>query len=103
MLFKDRTMKVIVTKKFSWGFCPGPFIVLPKGYTETTYKHEYGHHLQYKKYGLLVYYLKVAFPSIIGWWIDKLFHKKWTWAKRYRWYYAQPWEAEADKLGGVNR
>lgn len=95
-------MKVVIWKGRR-AFCPGPFIVMYKNYSYTDYRHEYGHHLQYRKYGLVKYYFKVAFPSIFGWWKDKLFHRKWTWEESDKWYYSQPWEAEADLLGGVKR
>ena len=95
-------LKVIIWKGY-WSFCLGNILVLQKDYDVTTYNHEYGHHLQYLKYGFFLYYTKIAVPSVIGWWIDILFHRDWTLEERLKWYYNQPWEKEADKLGRVKR
>jgi len=56
-------------------------------------KHEYGHYLQYKDLGVLLYAKNVAVPSVTinildG--QDKLPYD----------YYSYPWEAEANRLGG---
>lgn len=65
-------------------------------------KHEQGHQKQSRYLGPL-YLLIIGLPSILGNVFDKLFHKKWPVNKRILWYYKQPWEAWADKLGGVER
>lgn len=65
--------------------------------TETTYKHEMGHSIQSKYLGWL-YLIVIGLPSVIGnliWRIPK-------WSTNHD-YYKQPWEAWADKLGGVKR
>lgn len=94
-------MKIIIWKG-NWSFCLGPVSIMQKGYTLNDYKHEYGHHLQWQKHKFL-YYFTVGIPSIIGWWIDVLFHRKWNTKRRVMWYYNQPWEKEADTLGCVVR
>jgi len=70
---------------FVWQFCG-----------ENTLKHEQGHSLQSRLLGPL-YLLLIGLPSIIGNIYDRIFHKG------PAWYYRQPWEAWADKLGGITR
>ncbi len=53
--------------------------------------HEIGHERQRAKYGNLKTLFKVYIPSIYGYWFKNL---------SYTDYYKQPWEAEANKLGG---
>ena len=64
--------------------------------------HEYGHSRQSRMLGPL-YLIVIGLPSVIGNLWDRLFHKGWEWKERERWYYNQPWEKWADKLGGVER
>ena len=61
-----------------------------------TVMHEYGHCLQSRRYGWL-YLLVVGLPSLCGNVYSRLFRKDGLW------YYGQPWEAQADRLGGVDR
>ena len=70
--------------------------------TETTRKHEKGHQLQSRYLGLL-YLLAIGLPSLYGNMQDRIFHKDWARVKRIKWYYSQPWEKLADRLGNVNR
>lgn len=79
--------KYIITDNFGWG---------------DTAKHEYGHCLQSEKLGWL-YLLVIGLPSALGNLYDRIAHRKWSYKSRIIWYYAQPWEAWADKLGGVTR
>ena len=61
-----------------------------------TLKHEYGHAVQLDNIGIIKYTTSVAIPSVtinILSRIDKLKYD----------YYGAPFEAEADKLGGVDR
>lgn len=58
--------------------------------------HEAGHKKQSKILGWF-YLLIIGLPSVIGNIIDRIFDKG------YEWYYSQPWEKWADKLGGVDR
>ena len=58
-----------------------------------TVKHEYGHTVQYDKLGFWKYIEKVGIPSVTGYLMgDDLPYD----------YYTAPWEAEADKYGGVD-
>lgn len=69
---------------------------------ELNLKHENGHQKQSKMLGPF-YLLFIGLPSAIGNCIDRVFHKNWETKKREVWYYKQPWEAWADKLGKVER
>lgn len=80
----------------------GNYIFVLNPNNSETVNHEYGHHKQSLYLGPL-YLLVIGLPSIIGYWIDVLFHENWSWIKRDKWYYNQPWEKWADKLGGVKR
>lgn len=73
-----------------------------KGYALKTVNHEHGHQKQSRYLGIF-YLLLIGLPSACGNIYDRLFHKKWTSYKRCKWYYNQPWEKWADKLGGVTR
>ena len=59
-------------------------------------KHEYGHYLQLKQNGILRYTKEVAIPSVRA-------NIKYRKGKLGGNYYSLPWEAEADRLGGVQR
>lgn len=59
----------------------------------TTCKHEYGHTKQSRMLGP-VYLLFIGLPSVIGNLLNRIIKFD---------YYKQPWEAWADKLGGVER
>ena len=70
--------------------------------TDMLIRHEYGHQRQSLYLGPL-YLLVIGIPSLVGNIWDANFHKNWPPLKSYKWYYNQPWEKWADKLGGVNR
>lgn len=61
-----------------------------------TINHEHGHQKQSRILGPL-YLIVIGLPSLLGNIYSRLFHKS------ANWYYRQPWEAWADKLGGVKR
>lgn len=89
------------TKRF--GASLGEYVILGDVYANaTTIKHEQGHQKQSKYLGPL-YLILIGLPSASGNVWDRLFHKKWPVSKRISWYYSLPWEAWADKLGGVKR
>ena len=90
-------------KKWS-GVSLGNYIIIAKMKyaTETTIKHEHGHQIQSQKLGLL-YLLVIGLPSFFGNIYDRFAHWNWSRTKRLKWYYNQPWEKSADKLGKVNR
>ena len=62
-----------------------------------TINHEYGHLLQEEKYGVGLYLIGIALPSMIY----NLASKNNQNLKNM--YYSMPWEYNADVLGGVNR
>lgn len=70
--------------------------------TATTLAHECGHQKQSLYLGWF-YLLVIGLPSIVGNVYHRVAHRKWTQQKRVMWYYSQPWEAWADRLGGVER
>ena len=55
-----------------------------------TIKHEWGHFVQEKYYGELLYLIYIAYPSVT--------HRG---VNYYYYYYSQPWEYGADAFGGV--
>ncbi len=92
---------------FGAGVCLGNYIILDYAKymgrsNRTDIKHEYGHHRQSTYLGWF-YLIIIGLPSLCGNLIDRFFHKKWSNAKRIKWYYSQPWEKWADELGGVKR
>jgi hypothetical protein len=89
-------------KKLS-GFSIGKYICLEDISGLTTVKHELGHTKQSKKYGWFYLLLVGVYSAVFCNLWDRQFHKKWSSAKRYKWYYSRWTEAEADKLGGVVR
>jgi len=112
-VFNDDEYKVIKAEKFAfykgqlvikqdWGItegCSFSFIIMFLHKQETdinTVKHEYGHFLQLKKYGLLKYTASVAVPSVIFNKIDSKHPLPWG-------YYNSPWEYESDHLADVTR
>ena len=85
---------------FNCGVSLGRYIILDTKYLnyehDITIKHEHGHQKQSRILGWL-YLLTIGLLSVSGNIYDRIFHKG------YKWYYNQPWEAWADKLGGVKR
>ena len=69
---------------------------------EQTIMHEQGHQKQSLYLGPL-YLLLIGLLSIIGNVYDRVVHRHWNYTAREKWYYKLPWEAWADKLGGVIR
>lgn len=67
---------------------------------DDTIHHEHGHQLQSKYLGWL-YLIIIGLPSACGNLIDRITHSRH--GNKKCWYYKQPWEAWADKLGGVKR
>lgn len=65
----------------------------------TTLRHEYGHQRQSLILGWL-YLPTIGLFSALGNLVDIVAHKN---HRKGCWYYKQPWEWWADKLGGVNR
>lgn len=65
-----------------------------------TVHHEHGHQLQSKYLGPL-YLIVIGIPSACGNIRSRIYYKKHN--KTWDGYYKQPWEAWADRLGGVQR
>lgn len=86
------------------GVSLGNFVILGTWYrySDNTIKHEYGHTRQSLYFGPL-YLILIGIPSACGNLFDRIFHKKWSYDKSEYWYYNQPWEKWADKLGEVER
>lgn len=83
---------------FNSGICLGRYIIFDlDAYVRISdIKHEYGHQIQSKKYKWLYLFI-IGIPSLLGNIYSRIFHKN------SKWYYNQPWEKEADKLGNVKR
>jgi hypothetical protein len=80
-----------------FGLSLGEYIFIGTGnFGGTTTLHETGHTRQSRLLGPL-YLLLIGLPSLIGNIYNRIYHKG------SAWYYKQPWEAWADKLGGVVR
>lgn len=105
-VLNKNTVKYYKAKKHAktWGGVSlGNYIVVSYGNTSvSTILHEAGHQKQSRYLGIF-YLLIIGLPSLIGNLWDRVFHKHWNNQKRIDWYYSQPWEAWADKLGGVIR
>jgi hypothetical protein len=100
----DVTQKVKLYIAFNWGssISLGRYVILGKSFSLKTVDHELGHTKQSLFLGPL-YLIIIGIPSFIGASWDTLFHNKWSNEERVKWYYSLPWEAWADKLGGVDR
>ena len=84
-------------KFFNSGISLGDYIILArKNRDYKTIRHEHGHQKQSRMLGPL-YLIVIGLPSLLGNVYSRIFHKS------AKWYYKQPWEAWADKLGGVER
>lgn len=101
---KDGNLATVYFKKwFRSGVSLGDTIIIDSVYYNITdwalYKcigHEYGHQRQSKILGPL-YLIIIGLPSLLGNIIFRVFKIN------HKYYYKQPWEAWADKLGGVIR
>jgi hypothetical protein len=84
------------TGSIYWGVSLGQIIILGFRYGHTTVLHEYGHTYQSMYLGPL-YLLVIGIPSITFNILGRL-----GWVDNSK-YYDRPWEAWADRLGGVDR
>ena len=104
---KDGIRYYLVKRLFNSGISLGNYIFLDldgffNEYECSIIKHEHGHQIQSLILGPL-YLIIIGLPSIIGNIIDRI---KYKYFKKYYdsdFYYKQPWEAWADKLGKVDR
>lgn len=106
-LFGDQKINYYIANKtrFQWsGVSLGNYIVFAntKSATNNSIKHEHGHQIQSTWYGLL-YLIIIGIPSFCGNIYDRSYHIGWKTSDRLKWYYSQPWEKQADQLGGVER
>ena len=71
------------------------YIIIDRRYynDSKTIHHEYGHQMQSKYLGWF-YLIVIGLPSVIGNLLNRVWHFN---------YYSQPWEAWADRFGGVER
>ena len=93
------------TADYSFGVSLGNYIIFGIkvcSVSETSLKHEQGHQKQSLYLGWL-YLIVIGLPSALGNIYDRVFHRMWNYQSRIKWYYSQPWEKWADKLGGVER
>lgn len=105
---KDKLYYTLEGRKFYYtyempsGISLGNYIILHKEEYGKSFLHEYGHSIQSRYLGPL-YLLIIGLPSLLGNIYDRIFHARWSYLDSYNWYYNQPWEKWADKLGGVKR
>lgn len=104
MVSKDGISHYLVDHLFDNAISLGNYIFLDSNgnFSYKTIKHELGHQKQSLMLGPL-YLIVIGLPSIIGNIIDRIKHKYFNKYYDPDFYYKQPWEAWADKLGGVVR
>lgn len=104
MVSKDGIIYYLVDHLFDCGVSLGNYIFLDSdvNHSNLTVNHEHGHQIQSLIFGPL-YLIFIGLPSITGNIIDSITYKYFR--KHYDpdFYYNQPWEAWADKLGKVVR
>lgn len=100
----DGILYYLVDNLFNSGISLGNYIFLDSNgyYDYKTIKHEHGHQIQSLMLGPL-YLIVIGLPSITGNIINRI--TRMYFRKYYdpNFYYKQPWEAWADRLGGVER
>jgi hypothetical protein len=84
---------IYYTDEYRFGVSLGNYIIFGGFFNSKDKKHEQGHQKQSLYLGWL-YLLVIGLPSVIGNLLNRV-----IWFD----YYKQPWEAWADKLGGVER
>ncbi|MBR6135044.1 MAG: hypothetical protein IKQ22_00965 [Clostridia bacterium] len=98
----------VASKWPHFGVSLGNYIIFGgAGGDNNSYYHELGHKKQSLYLGPL-YLIIIGLPSILG---NIFSHIEWAFSSKdkktaeriVKWYYKQPWEAWADKLGGVKR
>ena len=104
MVNKDGIRYYLVKHLSNCGISLGNYIFLDAdgNYDNIIVRHEYGHQIQSLIFGPL-YLIVIGLPSIIGNIINRI---KYKYFRKYYdpdFYYKQPWEAWADKLGKVVR
>lgn len=104
MVSKDGIRYYLVDHLCDCGISLGNYIFLDNDadYSYITVRHEYGHQKQSLMLGPL-YLIVIGLPSVIGNIIYRIKYKYFKKYYDYDSYYKQPWEAWADRLGGVVR
>ena len=104
MVSKDGISHYLVDHLFDNAISLGNYIFLDSdgNFSYKAIKHEFGHQKQSLILGPL-YLILIGLPSIIGNIINRIKHKYFNKYYDPDFYYKQPWEAWADKLGGVVR
>ena len=104
MVSKDGIRYYLVDHLSNCGISLGNYIFLDVDgiHDNITIKHEYGHQKQSLMLGPL-YLIIIGLPSIIGNILNRIKYKYFRRHYDPDFYYKQPWEAWADKLGGVER
>ena len=99
-VFDDKTnINYYTVKKISdCSISLGNYIIMDKDVyiSDTDLKHEHGHQIQSLILGWF-YLIVIGIPSFLGNLYSRVFKKD------NKWYYSQPWEHWADKLGKVDR
>lgn len=90
------------TKEMPSGISLGNYIIMNREDKKEGMKHEYGHSIQSRILGP-IYLIIIGLPSLFGNIYNSVAHKNWSKKESSKWYYNQPWEKWADKLGHVNR
>lgn len=91
------------TDEMPSGISLGNYIIMNREDREDGMRHEYGHTIQSRWLGWF-YLLIIGLPSGLYNLIDRYIIKpRIGWEASYTLYYKMPWEAWADKLGGVTR
>lgn len=104
MVSKDGIHYYLVDHLSNCGISLGNYIFLDVDgiYDDITIKHERGHQKQSLMLGPL-YLIIIGLPSIMGNILNRIKYKYFRKHYDRDFYYKQPWEAWADKLGGVDR
>ena len=90
---EKRSSSVYRTNKYRFGVSLGKYIIFGGYFSYIDLEHEQGHQKQSLYLGWL-YLPVIGLPSVIGNLLNRVIDFD---------YYKQPWEAWADKLGGVVR
>lgn len=104
MVSKDGISHYLVDHLFDSAISLGNYIFLDSdgNFSYKTIKHEFGHQKQSLMLGPL-YLIVIGLPSIMGNILNRIKYKYFRRHYDPDFYYKQPWEAWADKLGGVVR
>lgn len=83
---EDFYTAVVIRTPYHWGLCLGRRIYVGWTAGEKKIRHEFGHHLQWKKLGPL-YWFVIALPSLLHAGIYLLCGRRWN----YNSFYTEAW------------